>query len=77
MTFFESCGWVAVLVACAIVVLAVLLAALLGFCLVLGAYEQTTNPHSTIQISQEYQNISQQINAGVRDINNVVPQGDK
>ena len=71
-TFFESCGWVAVLVACAVVILAVLLAAMLGACLLMGAYDSVSNPHASQDARAEYQNATAGISAGTAGLDQAV-----
>ena len=72
MTLAGSCGWVAVLVSCAIVIVALLLAAMLGACLLLGAYEQVSNPHASEDARAEYQNATAQIGTGTAGLNHAV-----
>jgi len=72
MNLIESCGWVGAMVACAIVILALLLAAMMGFCLLLGAYEDVSNPHASEDARVEYQNISAEIRTGTAGLNHAV-----
>ena len=69
MNLIEICGWVGAMVACGVVIIALLLFALLGFCLILGAADSITNPHATEDARSEYQNVSAQIGAGTAGMN--------
>ena len=69
MNLIETCGFVGAMVACGVVIIALLLFALLGFCLILGAADSITNPHATEDAHSEYQNVSAQIGAGTAGMN--------
>ncbi|MFZ0675404.1 hypothetical protein [Methanoregula sp.] len=73
MSLLDFCGKVAISVSCLIVLVAVVLALLLGFCFLLGAYESATNSHVQQDTAQDLQNASAQINAGAADIAHAVP----
>lgn len=72
MNPINFCGGVALMVACAIVLIAVLLVALLGFCLVLGAADSVSNPHASDDARAEYQNVTVEISAGTAGLNQAV-----
>jgi flagellar basal body-associated protein FliL len=72
MSLFDFCGKVACLFACLIVLVAVLMAAMLGFCLVLGAYESVSNPHASEDARVSYQNVTAEIAAGTAGMNQAV-----
>ena len=72
MNLITFCGGVAMMVACAIVLVAVLLAALLGFCLVLGAYESVSNPHASEDARVSYQDATAEIGTGTAGLNQAV-----
>jgi len=72
MSIIESCGWVAVLISCAIVVFAVLLVALAMGCLILGACDSATNPNASEDARESYQNVTTQIGAGTVGLNRAV-----
>jgi hypothetical protein len=65
----DFCGSIAMLVACAIVLVAVLLFALLEFCLILGAAESVVNPHASEDARLSYQNVTAEIGAGITGVN--------
>ena len=72
MSPINFCGGVAITVACAIVVVALLLAALLGFCVLLGAYNSATNPHASEDARASYQNATADISTGTAGLNQAV-----
>ncbi len=72
MNFINFCGGIALMVACAIVLIAVMLAALLGFCLVLGVADSVSNPHASQDARVEYQNATVEISAGTAGLNQAV-----
>ena len=72
MTLTDFCGNIALTVACGIVLVCVLLAALLGFCLVLGAMEDVSNPHASEDARVQYQNVTAEIGTGTAGLNQAV-----
>ena len=72
MTFINFCGGIALSVACAIVITALLLFALLGFCLILGAGNSLVNPHASEDAQASYQNATSDISAGTAGLNQAV-----
>ena len=72
MTFINFCGGIAVTVACAIVITGLLLFALLGFCLILGAGNSLVNPHASEDARASYQNATSDISAGTAGLNQAV-----
>lgn len=73
MNLTNFCGKVALAVSCAIVIICVVLGLLAIFCLGMGLYESTINPHAAQDTQTEYQNVSEQINHGTNQIQNVMP----
>ena len=64
MSLINFCGGIAVTVACAIVITGLLLFALLGFCLILGAGDSIVNPHASEDARASYQNATSDISTG-------------
>ena len=75
MTLTNFCGRIAIGVSCLVVMFFVGLIILAGICLVMGAYESTTNPNAANQTAQEYQEAQHQIQTGVSHIQKAVPAG--
>ena len=72
MSLISFCGGVAIWFACLIVLVMVLLAALLGFCVVLGAYESVSNPHASEDARVSYQEVTAGIEVGTAGIDQAV-----
>ena len=72
MTFINFCGGIALSVACAIVITGLLLFAVLGFCLILGAGNSLVNPHASEDAQASYQNATSDISAGTAGLNQAV-----
>jgi len=72
MNLTDICGNIALSVSCAIVLVCVLLAALLGFCMVLGAYESVSNPHASEDARVQYQNVTAEISTRTTGLNQAV-----
>ena len=72
MTFINFCGGIALTVACAIVITGLLLFAVLGFCLILGAGNSLVNPHASEDARASYQNATSDISAGTAGLNQAV-----
>ena len=72
MTFINFCGGIALTVACAIVITGLLLFAVLGFCLILGAGDSILNPHASEDAQASYQNATSDISAGTAGLNQAV-----
>lgn len=72
MNLLSFCSGVAMMVACALAIAAVLLAALLGFCVVLGAAGDVSNPHASEDARVSYQNVTAEIGTGTAGLDQAV-----
>ena len=75
MNVFETCGKLAAGVSVLVVLLAIGLVVLVIACMALGAYESVTNPQSSSQTAQEYQQLQQNISSDADQIHHAVPAG--
>ena len=58
MSLINFCGGIALSVACAIVITGLLLFAVLGFCLILGAGNSLVNPHASEDAQASYDSLA-------------------
>ena len=73
MDLLELTGKIGMGVSVLVVLIAIGLVALVLGCIVLGAYEQYSNPHTATDTALELQNATAQINQGAADIAHAVP----
>jgi hypothetical protein len=73
MDLVNFAGRIAVAVSCMVVILVVGLLILAGICMAVGAVESATHPQSPVQVAQDYQNLSERIDAGAAGIAHAVP----